>query len=547
MIYAYDKGVQLPITDLYDTQMRLAYISAAKDMYEKAEQEMKDFKKEYGDFYSPIQKDMDWYAQNVTGRIQNKINDLYARGLDPLRNAQARAELRAEMNKINPGDIAQLKQSAANASEFLKNQSKLQTAGLYNPLYAQYEGPSLNEYSTLGDNGLGIWNRMSPTPIQNVAEFGNPYFEGMKPNVHRESKNGIEYSVEAITMDDLRKIADSRFNDLVNTPQGQLMYKYFRDITGDDSKARQMFNETIAAGQDKRIYSKDDYEDNYFKRQALNIQMASHNLAERRFAWEKQKYEDKINNNTINGWTYRVREDLRNKVNGIDLDKIEKTPAAYRSLYNNLLYRMPGDDAKGALVTLSGSDEKQPIYPGSNIKGYSMQFGGSYDNLNLEHAAQTNFIENNLVGQIRKHGKDSFAITKIKRPQEVDALNDFLRIRNIHGYTVNNKASALYDNNGGYDVSFRMLIKESDLDDFFNSNTYDKNRLLNIIGATRRTDFGRSPKDRASTLGWKNETYIELPVVGTITGPTNEIDASVANAVKRGSKYVNEYEQDETD
>ena len=54
MIYAYDKGVQLPITDLYDTQMRLAYISAAKDMYEKAAQEMKDFKKEYGDFYSPI-------------------------------------------------------------------------------------------------------------------------------------------------------------------------------------------------------------------------------------------------------------------------------------------------------------------------------------------------------------------------------------------------------------------------------------------------------------------------------------------------------------
>lgn len=275
MVYAYDQWAQLPVKDIYDTQMMLAHVSQLKDMYEKAAQEMKDFKKEYGDFYSPIQKDMDWYRQNVTGRLQNKLNDLYNRGIDPLRSPEGRAELRMELNGIDTGAIAQLKQSAANATEFLKNQSKLQAAGLYNPLYAQYEGPSLNEYSTLGDGGQGVWNRMSPTPIQNIAEFGNPYFEGMKPNVHKESRNGVEYSVEAITMDDLRRIANSRFNDLVNTPQGQLMYKYFRDVTGDDAKARQMFNETIAAGQDRRIYSKDDYEDNYFKKADLGYKYQS--------------------------------------------------------------------------------------------------------------------------------------------------------------------------------------------------------------------------------------------------------------------------------
>jgi hypothetical protein len=30
---------------------------------------MKEFYKEYGGFLSPIQKDMDWYANNVTGVI----------------------------------------------------------------------------------------------------------------------------------------------------------------------------------------------------------------------------------------------------------------------------------------------------------------------------------------------------------------------------------------------------------------------------------------------------------------------------------------------
>jgi hypothetical protein len=32
-------------------------LNAAKDMYEKGEQRIKDFKKEYGDFMTPIMKD----------------------------------------------------------------------------------------------------------------------------------------------------------------------------------------------------------------------------------------------------------------------------------------------------------------------------------------------------------------------------------------------------------------------------------------------------------------------------------------------------------
>jgi hypothetical protein len=97
-------------------------------------------------------------------------------------------------------------------------------------------------YHTLGDEsgaGMGIWERMSPTRITDMATFGNPYFEGMKPNVHAASKNGISYSIEKIDENDLRAIADAHYNELVSTPQGQLMHRYYTDLAGGDPiKAR---------------------------------------------------------------------------------------------------------------------------------------------------------------------------------------------------------------------------------------------------------------------------------------------------------------------
>jgi hypothetical protein len=40
---------------------------------------------------TPITSDQDWYNQNVTGKVRDVINNIYARGGDPLRNAQDRA------------------------------------------------------------------------------------------------------------------------------------------------------------------------------------------------------------------------------------------------------------------------------------------------------------------------------------------------------------------------------------------------------------------------------------------------------------------------
>jgi len=91
-------------------------------------------------------------------------------------------------------------------------------AGLYNPLYAKYDGPDLSTYATVGENGQGIWDKMSPTPFNNISAFSKDYFEGLKPNIRTESRNGITYQVKEISENDLRKIAEDKFNELKNTP-----------------------------------------------------------------------------------------------------------------------------------------------------------------------------------------------------------------------------------------------------------------------------------------------------------------------------------------
>jgi len=55
------------------------------------------------------------------------------------------------------------------------------------------------------------------------------------------------------------------------------MYKYYRDLAGGDNNpnadaiARERFNNAVVDGQRRRIYRKDDYDDNYYKAQNLAL------------------------------------------------------------------------------------------------------------------------------------------------------------------------------------------------------------------------------------------------------------------------------------
>lgn len=142
MVYSRDQWIQLPVRDLYDSQIMLASINAAKDMYQQGVNEFKEFQKNYNDFYSPISSDMDWYNKNIIGSTQDLIKGLYDKGIDPLRSPEGRAMLQRHINNIPTQQIGKLKASAVQAQKYLDSISELAAKGQYNEDYERFNNPN---------------------------------------------------------------------------------------------------------------------------------------------------------------------------------------------------------------------------------------------------------------------------------------------------------------------------------------------------------------------------------------------------------------------
>lgn len=87
----YDEPVAVPIIDLLDSNMMSQYISAAREQYNQAVQDQKEFAKEFGELYSPSYDLNKAYYDQTKGRVNKAIDYLYQNGIDPLRSAEGRA------------------------------------------------------------------------------------------------------------------------------------------------------------------------------------------------------------------------------------------------------------------------------------------------------------------------------------------------------------------------------------------------------------------------------------------------------------------------
>ena len=230
--YAYDNWIQLPTRDLYDTQIMAMAINAAKDMYEKGEQRIKDFNTAYGDFVTPIQADQDWYNQNVTGKVRDTINNLYARGIDPLRSAEGRAIVAQLVNNIPVGQVAKLRSSAKAAEEYIKNRGLLEAAGKYNSdLEERFLGYDLANWDTIG--GGKTWDRTSPTEMKTLKELTEPWYN------NRTARDLTEADLKAagIPYDKRYQYSGYLDSDILNVARGNtpgwndsVYSRYYRDL-----------------------------------------------------------------------------------------------------------------------------------------------------------------------------------------------------------------------------------------------------------------------------------------------------------------------------
>lgn len=242
MVYSRDQWIQLPVRDLYDSQIMLASINAARDMYEKGQQQVKDFQKDYGDFYSPIQKDMDWYNKNVINGSKDVINSLYDKGIDPLRSAEGRAAISRFVNNIPTGDINKLKMGSKIAQEYLRNRAMLEAQNKYNDDFEKYVngGKSIEDWDTLKD---GVWTRQSPSEFTTLKAATENWFNNRTP--HALTKDDVvgfgmpydkNYDYTGYTYKDLTNVASKNTPGWIGSP----IANYYRHIA-----KQQLLNEGI--------------------------------------------------------------------------------------------------------------------------------------------------------------------------------------------------------------------------------------------------------------------------------------------------------------
>lgn len=215
-----------------EAQARDKYINALYNDYQQGVQDMKDFYTNYGNFLSPIQKDMDWYANNVTGVVQDYVNGLYARGIDPLRSAEGRAGISRLIAGMPYGNIAKVRQSAEAAKEYIKNRGILEAAGKWDPDFERFanNGYMLEDWDTTKG---GVWNRTSPAELKTLKELTEPWYNNRQ--AHMLDKEGVEsfnmkydprYQYMGFTDKDLLDIASGQ------TPgwNGSVYADYYRDV-----------------------------------------------------------------------------------------------------------------------------------------------------------------------------------------------------------------------------------------------------------------------------------------------------------------------------
>lgn len=329
MIYAGDQWIQYPVKDLYDKQIMAMAVNTAKDMYEKGQKQIDDFYSEYGDFMSPIQKDMDWYNQNVIGRAKDTINNLYAHGIDPLRSAEGRAAVSQLIYSMPTGEIAKRKQSAEIAKEYVKNYGALDAAGKLDPNFERFmmNGMSLQDWDT-GVNG--VWGRYSPSEYKTLQEYVHPSFANIKPHMMSEQEvkdRGYKYDPRYEYTGVSRADMEQSMKDWLPGVRNEGIYRYYREQAKQDLIRRGYKNPT------------DDQIDAQFVDNAITADHQMMTPLTRhadQFAVQEQAHRNETANIYLQNKLQRERENDRyNHQLQLQLLKNQgKVPSKYKSLGN---------------------------------------------------------------------------------------------------------------------------------------------------------------------------------------------------------------------
>lgn len=268
MIGMYDEPVAVPIIDLLDSSMMSQYISAAREQYNQAVQEQKEFAKEFGELYSPSSDLNKAYYDQTKGRVNKAMDYLYQNGIDPLRSAEGRAYIQKIIRETPYEKIANWKSDAENMKLYNKAAASLAAEGKYDKEYADWtlaqQGlPTMDKFDPYGDDR---WTAISPVKYQDIDEFSKPYGDSIKPGLlTKQDVEALGYTYDAkndyigISGQQISNAAIKAVQAMKATPQGQFEIQRIKNqmtaqgLNPAEADAEKAFAGKIASGWGTKI------------------------------------------------------------------------------------------------------------------------------------------------------------------------------------------------------------------------------------------------------------------------------------------------------
>ncbi len=221
--------------------------AAQKQAVDQAAEQFTTQLQKFGEFRSPSRVDTENYYSMTIGRedFQNAINQMVSNP-DYMKDASNRAHLQSLINSVDYAALSQLKESADYQRMGLQMRAKMKAEGR---LKDSWDKSDIANYDTLGTGK--IFDDITPVAYMNLNELSTPYFNDLKPGfLGTDYVNGTRYVVTGNNMEDLMAVATAKFNDLIDTPQGQ---KYFEEYlamnNGDANAAKSQFINAVAQSQ----------------------------------------------------------------------------------------------------------------------------------------------------------------------------------------------------------------------------------------------------------------------------------------------------------
>ena len=230
----YDEPVAVPIIDLLDSNMMSQYISAAREQYNQAVQDQKEFAKEFGELYVPNANINKQFYEQTRGAVNKGLDYLYQNGIDPIRSAEGRAYIAKIIRERPYAEIANLKAQNQSMKTYQRYRAEAMRNGTYDPDFEKFVlgGKTLETWDPSTD---GMWTREAPSKYSSLKDWTSNLFDNMQLEYDDEAtkKTGGMYQIYSKSDKKMKQILDSNMKDMAKSELG----RYYLNMYGGDIEA----------------------------------------------------------------------------------------------------------------------------------------------------------------------------------------------------------------------------------------------------------------------------------------------------------------------